>query len=120
MHRGNTRYGFKAELGSYGQAAELSSRLSVLLKEYDGVQVLANAVAEELAVEHCSFYGDKTFKVAKGFLFNATVTGIELDLKVDEPPDGGNEFIPMVIGEKPDQKIGAGSQFATPPGTRRR
>ena len=31
---------------------------------------LANAVAEELAVEHCSFYGDKTSKAAKGFFLN--------------------------------------------------
>ena len=31
---------------------------------------LANAVAEELAVEHCSFYGDKTSKAVKGFFLN--------------------------------------------------
>ena len=36
----------------------------------DDVKELANAVAEELAVEHCSFYGDKTSKAAKGFFFN--------------------------------------------------
>ena len=34
------------------------------------VKEVANAVAEELAVEHCSFYGDKTSKVVKGFFFN--------------------------------------------------
>ena len=33
----------------------------------DDVKELANAVAEELAVEHCSFYGDKTSKAVKGF-----------------------------------------------------
>ena len=36
----------------------------------DGVKELANAVAEELAVEHCSFYGDKASKVVKGFFLN--------------------------------------------------
>ena len=30
----------------------------------------ANAVAEELAVEHCSFYGDSTSKAVKGFFLN--------------------------------------------------
>ena len=29
-----------------------------------------DAVAEELAVEHCSFYGDKTSKAVKGFFLN--------------------------------------------------
>ena len=36
----------------------------------DDVKELANAVAEELAVEHCSFYRDKASKVAKGFFLN--------------------------------------------------
>ena len=27
-------------------------------------------MAEELAVEHCSFYGDKTSKAVKGFFLN--------------------------------------------------
>ena len=36
----------------------------------DDVKELANAVAEELAVEHCSFYGDKASKVVKGFFLN--------------------------------------------------
>ena len=36
----------------------------------DDVNELANAVAEELAVEHCSFYGDKTSKAAKDFFLN--------------------------------------------------
>ena len=30
----------------------------------------SNAVAEELAVEHCSFYGDKASKAVKGFFLN--------------------------------------------------
>ena len=33
----------------------------------DDIKELANAVAGELAVEHCSFYGDKTSKASKGF-----------------------------------------------------
>ena len=32
----------------------------------DDVKELANAVAEELAVEHCGFYGDKARKAVKG------------------------------------------------------
>ena len=36
----------------------------------DDVKELANAVAEELAVEHCSFYGDKTSKAVNGFFLN--------------------------------------------------
>ena len=36
----------------------------------DDVKELANAVAEELAVEHCSFYGDKTSKAVKGFFLS--------------------------------------------------
>ena len=33
-------------------------------------QMTSKAVAEELALEHCSFYGDKPLKVAKGFFLN--------------------------------------------------
>ena len=36
----------------------------------DDVKELASAVAEELAAEHCSFYGDKTSKAVKGFFLN--------------------------------------------------
>ena len=36
----------------------------------DDVKELANAVVEELAVEHCGFYGDKTSKAVKGFFLN--------------------------------------------------
>ena len=36
----------------------------------DDVKELANAVAEELAVEYCSFYGDKASKAVKGFFLN--------------------------------------------------
>ena len=34
------------------------------------VKEMANAVAEELAVEHYSFYGDKTSKAVKGSFLN--------------------------------------------------
>ena len=37
---------------------------------FHDVKELANAVAEELAVERCSFYRDKTSKAVKGFFFN--------------------------------------------------
>ena len=33
-------------------------------------QMTSKAVAEELALEHCSFYADKPLKVAKGFFLN--------------------------------------------------
>ena len=36
----------------------------------DDVKKLANAVAEELAVEHCSFYGIKTFNAVTGFFLD--------------------------------------------------
>ena len=36
----------------------------------DDVKELANAVADELAVEHCSFYGDKTSEAVKSFFLN--------------------------------------------------
>ena len=36
----------------------------------DDVKELANAVAEELAVEHCSFYEDNTPKAVKGFFLS--------------------------------------------------
>ena len=36
----------------------------------DDVKEIASAVAEELAVEHCSSYGDKSSKAVKGFFLN--------------------------------------------------
>ena len=36
----------------------------------DDVKELANAVTEELAVEHCSFDGDMKSKAVKGFFLN--------------------------------------------------
>ena len=60
------RGGFDAELNSYGQARRVIGPVVGAFGEMSSdVQVIANAVAEELALEHCSFYGDKTLKVVK-------------------------------------------------------
>ena len=68
---GDTRDGFEAELNSYGQGGRVLGPVVGAFGEMsDDVKELANAVAEELAVEHCSFYGDKTSKVVKGFFLN--------------------------------------------------
>merc|ERR1711966_446930 len=56
---------------SYGQGGRVLGPVVGAFGEMsDDVKELANAVAEELAVEHCSFYGDKTSKVVKGFFLN--------------------------------------------------
>jgi hypothetical protein len=68
---GDTRDGFEAELNSYGQGGRVLGPVVGAFGEMsDDVKDLANAVAEELAVEHCSFYGDKTAKAVKGFFLN--------------------------------------------------
>ena len=68
---GDTRDGFEAELNSYGQGGRVLGPVVGAFGEMsDDVKELANAVAEELAVEHCSFYGDKTSKAVKGFFLN--------------------------------------------------
>ena len=68
---GDTRDGFEAELNSYGQGGRvLGPVVGAFAEMSDDVKELANAVAEELAVEHCSFYGDKTSKAVKGFFCN--------------------------------------------------
>ena len=68
---GDMRGGFDAELSSYGQAGRILGPVVGAFGEISSdVQVIANAVAEELALEHCSFYGDKTLKVVKDFLIN--------------------------------------------------
>ena len=62
---------FEAELNSYGQGGRVLGPVVGAFGEMsDDVKELANAVAEELAVEHCSFYGDKTSKAVKGFFLN--------------------------------------------------
>ena len=69
--QGDTRDGFEAELNSYGQGGRVLGPVVGAFGEMsDDVKELANAVAEELAVEHCSFYGDKTSKAVKGFFLN--------------------------------------------------
>ena len=56
---GDTRDGFEAELNSYGQGGRVLGPVVGAFGEMsEDVKELANAVAEELAVEHCSFYGD--------------------------------------------------------------
>ena len=68
---GDTRDGFEAELNSYGQGGRvLGPVIGAFGEMSDDVKELANAVAEELAVEHCSFCGDKTSKAVKGFFLN--------------------------------------------------
>ena len=58
-------------LNSYGQGGRvLGPVVGAFEERSDDVKELANAVAEELAVEHCSFYGDKTSKAVKGFFLN--------------------------------------------------
>ena len=68
---GDTHDGFEAELSSYGQGGRVLGPVVGAFGEIsEDVKELANAVAEELAVEHCSFYGDKASKVVKGFFLN--------------------------------------------------
>ena len=68
---GDTRDGFEAELNSYGQGGRLLRPVVGAFGDMSNdVKELANAVAEEPAVEHCSFYGDKASKAVKGFFLN--------------------------------------------------
>ena len=63
---GDTRDGFEAELNSYGQGGRVLGPVVGAFGEMsDDVKELANAVAEELAVEHCSFYGIRCIKRSK-------------------------------------------------------
>jgi hypothetical protein len=65
---GDMHGGFDAELNSYGQAGRVIGPVVGAFGEMPSdVHVIAKAVAEELALEHCSFYGDKTLKVVKVF-----------------------------------------------------
>ena len=102
---------FEAELNSYGQGGRVLGPVVGAFGEMsDDVKELANAVAEELAVEHCSFYGDKTSKAVKGFFLNQP--GLPL-LGTYCPPR-------MVTAPPRPPQFGAGSQCPTQPGTRRR
>ena len=68
---GDTRDGFEAELNSNGKSGRVLGPVVGAFGEMSGdVKELANAVAEELAVEHCSFYGDMTSKAVKGFFLS--------------------------------------------------
>ena len=60
------RDGLNEELSSYGQAGRVIGPVVGAFGEMSSEdQVIAKAVVEELALEHCSFYGDKTLKVVK-------------------------------------------------------
>ena len=70
--RGDTRDGFEAELNSYGQGGRVPGPVVGAFREMsDHVKEVANTVAAELVVEHCSFYGDKTAKAVKGFFLTS-------------------------------------------------
>ena len=65
---GDMHGGFDPELNSYGQAGRVIGPVVGAFGETSSdVHVIAKAVAEELALEHCCFYGDKTLKVVKVF-----------------------------------------------------
>ena len=64
------RGGIDAELSSYGQAGRaFGPVVGAFGAVFSDVHVLAKALAK-LALEHCSFYGDKTLKVVKCFFLN--------------------------------------------------
>ena len=63
--------GFDPELNSYGQAGRVIGPVVGAFGEMSSDDhLIAKAVAEELALEHCCFYGDKTLKVVKVFFLN--------------------------------------------------
>ena len=68
---GGTHDGFDAELNSYGQAGKVVGPVMGAFGEMSSdVHAIADVVAEELALEHCTFYADKTQKMVKGFFLN--------------------------------------------------
>ena len=68
---GDMQDGFDAELNTYGQGGRVIGPVVGAFAEMSSdVHVIAKAVAEELALEHCRIYGDKTLKVVKGFFLN--------------------------------------------------
>ena len=68
---GDMQDGFDAELNTYGQAGRVIGPVVGAFAEMSSdVHVIAKAVAEELALEHCRIYGDKTLKVVKGFFLS--------------------------------------------------
>ena len=59
------RSGFDAELNSYVKAGRTIGPVVEFLGEISrDAHVIAKAVAEEFALEHCSFYGDRALEVA--------------------------------------------------------
>ena len=63
--------GFDAELNTYGQAGRVIWPVVGAFAEIPSdVQMIAKAVAEELALERFRIYGGKTLKVVKGFFLN--------------------------------------------------
>ena len=68
---GDTHDGFEAELNFYGQGGRVFGPVVGAFAEMsEDAKELANALAGELAVEHCSFYGDKMSKAVKGSFLN--------------------------------------------------
>ena len=60
-----------AELNSYGKAGRVIGPVVEAFEEMPSdVHVIAKAVAEELALERCGVYEDKTLKVVTGFFLN--------------------------------------------------
>ena len=57
------RDGFDAELNTYDQAGRaIGPAVGAFAEMPSDVHVIAKAAAEELALEHCGIYGDKTLK----------------------------------------------------------
>ena len=68
---GDSSDGFEAELSSYGKRGEVLGPVVGAYGEMsDDVYVIAEAVAEELATEHCGFYSDKKQGVVAAFFLS--------------------------------------------------
>ena len=68
---GDSSDGFEAELNSYGKRGKVLGPVVGAYGEMsDDVYVIAEAVAEELATEHCGFYSDKKQGVVAAFFLS--------------------------------------------------
>ena len=71
MNQGDPSDGFDAELNSHRKRGEV---LGLVIGAYgeasDAVYLIAEAVAEELATEHCGFYSDKKQGVVAAFFLS--------------------------------------------------
>ena len=68
---GDSSDGFEAELSSYGKRGKVLGPVVGAYGEMsDDVYVIAEAVAEELATEHCGFYSDKKQGVVAAFFLS--------------------------------------------------